>query len=705
MMLRYGNSGDTISAMTKEVRTSKLTGTRFFFAILLGLFGGLFIWVATPYIDVIINSNNYAADLCDGYLSPGFMFVILFFVLVFNPLLCWINRRMSLNFRQMLVIVAIVLISSSLPGDGLLRRLPYHMAGTPQHANQNNRYSRVYRDYVRHETRLSQFARENFNIELPHAPDALFPDELGAGLPTPAGDYFIEELPPLDPKDPGGPKQPIPWKKWAVPTLTWSVLLVFSWMMMIALAQIVLPQWRKNERLSFPMLTLQQSLVAPPRPGKKFGPLFHNKIFWAAVIAVFILRCLDKWNHFSPGAVPAVPLSWDLGRFFTEIPYTYLPGYIKSSMLFFMVIGVAYFMPTRINFSIWFFVLSYGIYQMLAKAYWPPYHGGAIDNHRMGGMIGISLVILFLGRSHWKRVFGLIFRKAKTEEDVTYRKAALMFILGCVGIYAWLAWVGMTPGWALLYVGFAFMVSLVITRVIAESGVPFLRMPVLLGQLVWLFPPAAVTAHAIYYERIFNTIFASASIASPAALAAQGMAIDEESTPRHRWRLGWILLAVLFISLIVCGAVHVQGNYQHSVTMDGYQTPLNPYWFKDWNVSLGTIDNVIGKGQPQTAPYSRLGHLSFGVGLAVILQFLSLSFPVWPIHPIGMVCMHTWWIGRTWVCVFIGWALKKLVLRYGGSRLYRTFTPFCLGLIVGEASALVLWGLVPGMVRLMKEIL
>ena len=654
-------------------------------AVALGMLGALFIWAATPYVDIIINSNNYAADLSDGYLPPGAMFVILVTVVLLNPLLYLIKPKWALNIRQLAIIFGITLVASSLAGDGLLRRLPYSIAGAPRQANPSPRYSRIYKEHIK-------------------PPQALFADELGFEKPTPAGDYFVEELPPLDPSKPGGAKQPLPWKAWLMPAIAWGSLLVSAWIMMVAMAQIVLPQWRKNERLAFPMLEIQRSLIQEPHPGKRFGPLFHNKAFWGAVIIVFVLRCLVKMDMYFPGKVPYIPLSWNLSAYFTELPYLHLPGYIKSSMIFFTVIGVAYFMPTRINFSVWFFMLAYGIYEMACKAWFPPFYGGAVNSHRTGAMVGIAMTILYLGRAHWKYVFGLIFKKAETEEEINYRRAALMFLVGVLGMLAWLLWVGMGLGWAMLLVAFAFMISLLITRVIAEAGLPFVTLMAWPDQFIWLFPASIVSPHVLFYQSIFTTLFSSASLASPAAMATQAMVLDEEATPSHRWKFGWILVAVLVIGFVVCGAIHMHGNYNNSVTIDGLQTPLNPYFFNTLNGPLGTIENIT-KGQAPISTFSRSGHLLFGASLAGVLEWASLSIPTWPIHPIGMICMRSWWAGRTWVCIFFVWALKLLILRYGGSKLYRILAPTFLGLVVGEVAALILWGLLPGAILVTKAML
>ncbi len=44
-----------------------------------------------------------------------------------------------------------------------------------------------------------------------------------------------------------------------------------------------------------------------------------------------------------------------------------------------------------------------------------------------------------------------------------------------------------------------------------------------------------------------------------------------------------------------------------------------------------------------------------------------------------------------WFSVMIAWAIKSVVLKYGGPSLYRTTRPFFLGLILGQISCSGLW--------------
>ena len=65
--------------------------------------------------------------------------------------------------------------------------------------------------------------------------------------------------------------------------------------------------------------------------------------------------------------------------------------------------------------------------------------------------------------------------------------------------------------------------------------------------------------------------------------------------------------------------------------------------------------------------------------------------------PVGRGNRHTgsrggigWALG-----VLLGWLIKVILVRLGGSRLYRVARPFFLGLIVGETFAAICWALLP----------
>ena len=50
----------------------------------------------------------------------------------------------------------------------------------------------------------------------------------------------------------------------------------------------------------------------------------------------------------------------------------------------------------------------------------------------------------------------------------------------------------------------------------------------------------------------------------------------------------------------------------------------------------------------------------------------------------GYAIANTNSMGNQWFPFLLAWAAKKIILRYGGPKLYRQAQPFFLGLVVGD---------------------
>ena len=83
-----------------------------------------------------------------------------------------------------------------------------------------------------------------------------------------------------------------------------------------------------------------------------------------------------------------------------------------------------------------------------------------------------------------------------------------------------------------------------------------------------------------------------------------------------------------------------------------------------------------------------------GVGTTLGLAVMRALYAWWPLHPLGYTMGPSWPMIQLWFSVFIGWALKSVILRYGGFRRFREAKPFFLGLVVGEFSAAGIWLLI-----------
>jgi len=89
----------------------------------------------------------------------------------------------------------------------------------------------------------------------------------------------------------------------------------------------------------------------------------------------------------------------------------------------------------------------------------------------------------------------------------------------------------------------------------------------------------------------------------------------------------------------------------------------------------------------------------FGLGAVIMwaLMFLRQKFLWWPIHFIGFPVGASAPLVAAWFSIFLAWAIKALILKYGGIDIYRKMLPLFLGLILGEFVSAGLWVIIDGL--------
>ena len=85
------------------------------------------------------------------------------------------------------------------------------------------------------------------------------------------------------------------------------------------------------------------------------------------------------------------------------------------------------------------------------------------------------------------------------------------------------------------------------------------------------------------------------------------------------------------------------------------------------------------------------GHFAVGTALVGVLMVGRVMFVSWPLHPLGLVLMDSGPLKAFWFSIFIGWAVKWLLLKYGGAGAFRRARPFFIGLLMGEVLAGGVW--------------
>lgn len=629
-------------------------------SVLIGLAGSILIWIVTPFNNFTLN-NGFIAD---SFLPIGALAVMLFVVLLLNPLLGRLKRPLMLRRRELAIIFGIVLVASVVPSQGLLRMLPYTLARTVVEAGNNQVFSRL--------------------LAPLNLPGSLFPGATAYGVPNPDVERLFLGLAPGD---------GIPWGAWLAPLASWGVFTLFSWLMMGAMALIVYAQWRKNENLSFPVVEIQNSFIGEPEPGRLYHEIYRSRAFWGGLLFVAALYSLNMLARYFPDRAPAIPLLFDAASLFTQPPLLYLNTLFMRPQIYFLFIAAGFFMSFRMGFSIWFFTVVYNFYTAFGRHYDPTFSAATVNDHRYGAMLVLCAYILWLGRHSWMVVLQSMFFRLRGDEALRDRLAGWLFVVGLGGSLGWMLWIGV-GAWSFYYVFLSFMTTLLIMRFIAETGMPFMRIDT--GNrsfLLDLIPASWLSGTAAWFSGIHPLWTSHGSRMNFGTLVLHALGLEPGMKERTKAFFVVGLLAIALLGIVVSGAAHLISAYRYTPTIAGYESIQ---WGAETIVSAQQQDLVsLDKGNYGKAiTHNRPLHLAIGAGITAALQGLCVLLPGWPIHPIGIILAMTWFGQVSWLSVLIGWAIKSLMLRFGGSRLLRAAKPFFIGLIAGEVLAFILWGVV-----------
>lgn len=627
---------------------------------ILGLALCIGLWVAVPYNNFALN-NSFVSD---GYLPEIVLFCLAGLVLVVNPVLRRLLPAASISHAQLALLVVMLLFAAVLPSNGLYRFLPHCLAYDTQQINQSPTLANAVRDSA--------------------LPAALFPDRIGFELPTPVSDQLIDEL------DPG---EAIPWAAWLKPALAWGTVIIAFWVMMIGLGGIVYPQWRHNERVVFPLLRVYHAIIEQPEPGRLLPPAFRSKLFWLGCGMVVLLHSFNGLALITNDAFPKFPLSWNISHAFGSGAWQFAPGFLKNPKIYFLFVGLAYFMPGRHSFSIWFTVFFFGFVVMMTQQYMPTFDTAHLYDQGSGALIAIAVGVVWLGRHHYRRVLNQIFRPARSEEEKSNALFGRLFLGGCLAMLAWFAWAGGGFFWSALFVALAVMIMLLVARVVAETGITYIWIiPLTASRLIGLFPKSWTSVSTAFLQEAHYILANRASAVSVAVMMILGLGMRRETTPQADRRLAGLGIFILLAGFLICGAVHLHMGYTLASSYDAAQAPITGRGALI--MSLEPITNVV-LGRENAIRGDQITFILFGIALAGVLLFLCARFTRWPLHPIGLIFVYSSIGLRLCVSLFCGWLLRTLIIHFFGARAYRAAMPFFLGLILGEMFANVLWTLIP----------
>jgi hypothetical protein len=671
-------------------------------SVLVGLIGVCFICLLTPYNDYVVANTFFVGN----FLPIGLVLFILSLLMVVNaPLWKWAPRQ-AFDGGELAVILGMMLVSCGIPSSGLMRYLPSHLIAWWYLADSGGGRGPEYRQL----------------LDSLHLPDWIFPAFAGKTASQRGNDPLVTNYwnrVPNIPNTFSGHLWAVPWHAWLMPALTWGICIGALFGALICLTIIVRRQWAENERLPFPLATIYISLIERPEEGKVFNTLFRSPGFWIAAGVVFCIHCINALAVYYPQTWPKIPLNYGMFDVFTAPPWNRIDWYCKTATLYFSIIGITYFLQTKIAFSLWFCIIALQLVKMILPEFNGEWKTSGQTDQMFGGMIPYALMIIWVGRGQWALVIRHMFGRTRANDAqgryLPYFVAGWGLILCLAVLVGWMMVVGATLIGAIVIVTMMITIYMIVTRIVAETGMTFVQFQVPFTR-PWVFlannlPGSSVvrTSEQNYFlGNAFYWLFGNDMREALPVYSTHAVRVaDIEAFPEERnWRRGVWFTGCLALALIVgyvsAGASTLFCQYNHAATLDIAGTsPINPYGLT--SSAQGSLDMSADYTPPGTGPkgenHSRWGHFVAGAIIVSFLSFMRLRFEMWPLHPVGYLLVYSYPMMMIWESVFIGWLAKVIVLRIGGSQLYRQGRSFFIGLIIGEAGAAACW-MVVSLVRL-----
>ncbi len=645
---------------------------------------GLLIGLCIAAFGYIVNTTLALGTLVGNYFPTSVYGLLILVCLGVNPLLRRLRRSWVMRPAELATAMAIALAACSVPGLSGMRYFAVIQAMPAI-------YDRT--QPPMHEHDLLQYIPPGLTPDLQDSRRVI--DPLVGGL--------------------GGPGKPtalsaLPWDAWANSLTNWLGLIVLLGGALVCLAVVLHRQWSVHEGLKYPLAAIAlEVMAADPATGR--GRILGRRLFWAGLIAVLTIHLLNAFaTRYS--FLPEIPLQFNLRAMSPRL----LPEAAMLShcwwililpTMYFCIIGVAYFVPPDVSFSLG---ISHWLYILVGMAYLGA--GGEISYdfiegrirgwQYFGAYLGVGLVILYTGRRYYSevlvRLVGLGGRRNATSVPAYAVWAARLALVLLAALTTAMVTLGLEWPVAVLSVLLLVLLFVVVSRMVAEAGA------------FWVFAGWLPTAVVIgLYGRdtlgpgpiILGGLIVSMLAVNPAEalmpFVVNGLRLGEQAGVRPPRLAAWT--GVMFLlALAVAVPVVMWANYDRGLTEDPWSREVAKRPLEAGLRSSVALSNTGELAQVQAmGPLERLAAarpsgtflVAAGVGLALVLTCSVLRFRVtwWPIHPIIFLGWGEWPFGHMSFSFLVGWAIRSLAIRLGGAAGYERLKPLMIGAVAGELLA------------------
>lgn len=644
-------------------------------AVGIGLFATVLIGLLSAYNDCFLNNSYFIAN----HFPAAAIVVVAFLVLAVNTAARRFLGLPGFSSAELLLIWGIVGIGGSLSAYAFPGYFAPFVAAPAYLTTESNQY----RDYI-----------------LNHMPEWMV---VSRDPDSPALKWFMEGLPK------GGR---IPWGEWAGPIAAWCGFALVLYASNFALCAMFFRQWSERERLVFPIVHVPEEVSREAPPGRLLNDFFRSRLTWIGIAIPILIWTVKGLRAYSP-EFPDIPLKFGTWGLFSDLPWNQFN--MSMAEVWFAVLGISFLLTREVSFSFWFFFVVYRLsYVYVAwiggagSGFFGNWHQRVSVFETAGGMLAVTVFLCWTARRY---LAGWLRRAAALETDPGQDSLPPWLSLaliagGGVLMTGWYVLAGAQPWVGALAVALNLAMLLVLTRIVAESGL------LMLGGITepfrfitQLFPAGWLSGASLVSLAMQRGINNEDMRKVFMPYVINGMKAGE----RGRMRMGKVL-AVFGVAAVVGTAAGSYGfiatSHKHgAVNVDWWGAVLAPKYYLDdvANRQKNPPDfDMMRAGDREVFPVN-LAHLLLGGAFAGGLFVLRALFPWWPLHPFGFVMCATWAMSRIWFSVFLGWLAKSCVMSFGGAKVYQRALPLFLGFALGECLIGAFWmvmGVVTGVVNI-----
>ncbi|MBN1256289.1 MAG: hypothetical protein JXA52_01140 [Planctomycetes bacterium] len=649
-------------------------------SLMFGLLGVLLICVYTVFNDCQLKQSL----MIGNHFPPGAFFFMFLLAFVWNRLCVKLAPSLVLNTKELVVVFAMTLSACWIPGEGLYRYF-LNMLIMPWH-------------------NLKNLPRWQSLGILDYIPLKLFPEGAHTLDQTIYG-KFVQGMGEGD----KGVSYSALWtvfQAWLPAMKLWLPLFALFSLAILAMSLVVHRQWAHHEQLSYPLASVAGSLFK--RTGKnRIADIFNNRLFWwgfIPVLCIYLITYLARWY---PATVPGIYLKWHMGVGIFDLFPTMrqIPDYgLNGGILFFCIVGITYFLSSEIGFTLGVsnIVLTIVAIQFY-RIYGEPISNPNLETFRGGASIAYALILFYTGRTYYVSVLtkALGFGKPVQHEKEAVL-AARIFALAFAGMVGFLAFLGLDWLIALVYVGFMMLFFLIFSRIVCETGIPFLKpewWPAIV--LTKIFGPSAIGGGPLVFIYYLAQIFTQDPRECMIPYIATSLKVADDAQVKIVRMLRWVFVGLLIALIVGFGAMFVASYTQGTANLGRGSYPYKSAPSRFLKRAATEVQFLQDSGQleasnaasgleklsrisvdPVSMKYLIIGLLVFGA-----MSIFRFRISKWPIHPLILIIWGTYSMRYMWASFLIGWGVKELVVHFAGGKAYQNFKPIFIGLIMGELVA------------------